>query len=97
MSRIPTPAQNTCKSAPNQEKNQKLKRAWRALLIASVPLVVNPALFGRLNHDVMRDFAPVSLLVAAPYVLVTHPALAVGTVKDFIAYARVRPREINYG
>lgn len=67
------------------------------LLVASVPLVVNPALFGRLNHDVVRDFAPVSLLVAAPYVMVAHPTLAVDTVKDFIAYTRVRPREINYG
>ena len=66
------------------------------LLAASVPLVVNPALFGRLNHDVLRDFAPVSLLVAAPFVLVAHPALPVVTVKDLVAYARVRPGEINY-
>ncbi len=67
------------------------------LLAASLPLVVNPALYGRLNHDVVRDFAPVSLLVAAPYVLVAHPTVPVSTVKDFVAYARVRPGEINYG
>jgi tripartite-type tricarboxylate transporter receptor subunit TctC len=66
------------------------------LLATSLPLVVNPALYARLNHDVMRDFAPVSLLVAVPFVLVAHPALPVSTVKEFVAYARVRPGEINY-
>jgi tripartite-type tricarboxylate transporter receptor subunit TctC len=66
------------------------------LLAASLPLVVNPALFGRLNHDVMRDFAPVSLLVAAPFVMVAHPGLPASTVKDFVAYARLRPGELNY-
>jgi tripartite-type tricarboxylate transporter receptor subunit TctC len=66
------------------------------LLAAALPLVVNPALFGRLNHDVIRDFAPVSLLVAAPFVMVAHPTVPVATVKDFVAYARVRPGEIHY-
>ena len=66
------------------------------LLATTLPLVVNPALFGRLNHDVMRDFAPVSLLAAAPFVMVVHPSLPADSVKAFIAYARVRPGELNY-
>src|SRR5690348_6903875 len=66
------------------------------LLATSVPLVVNPGLFRRVPYDVARDFAPVSLLAAAPLVLTVHPALPVSTVKEFIAYARVRPGELNY-
>ncbi len=66
------------------------------LLATTLPLVVNPSLFGRLNHDVMRDFAPVSLLAAAPFVLAVHPTLPASSVKEFIAYARVRPGELNY-
>ncbi len=66
------------------------------LLATTLPLVVNPGLFGNLQHDVMRDFAPVSLLAAAPFVMAVHPSLPVSSVKDFIAYARVRPGELNY-
>ena len=66
------------------------------LLATTLPLVVNPSLFANLNHDVMRDFAPVSLLAAAPFVLVVHPSLPSGSVKELIAYARVRPGELNY-
>jgi tripartite-type tricarboxylate transporter receptor subunit TctC len=66
------------------------------VLATTLPLVVNPSLFSKLNHDVMRDFAPVSLLASAPFVLAVHPSLPVSTVKEFIAYARVRPGELNY-
>lgn len=66
------------------------------LLAASLPLAVNSALFDRLNHDATRDFAPVSLLIVAPFVLVAHPALPVESLKQFVAYARVRPGELHY-
>jgi tripartite-type tricarboxylate transporter receptor subunit TctC len=66
------------------------------VLATTLPLVVNPSLFGKLNHDVLRDFSPVSLLAAAPFVMVVHPVLPVSSVREFIAYARVRPGELNY-
>lgn len=66
------------------------------VLATTLPLVVNPSLFGNLNHDVLRDFAPVSLLAAAPFVLAVHPSLPADSVKALIAYARVRPGELNY-
>ncbi len=66
------------------------------LLATTVPLVVNPSLFTHLNHDVLRDFAPVSLIAVAPFVLVIHPSLPASSVKELIAYARVRPGELNY-
>ena len=66
------------------------------LLATTLPLVVNPGLFGNLQYDVARDFAPISLLAATPFVLVVHPSLPVSSVKEFIAYVRVRPGELNY-
>lgn len=66
------------------------------LLATTLPLVVNPGLFRNLAYDVARDFAPVSLLAAAPFVLTVHPSLPVSSVNEFIAYARVRPGELNY-
>jgi tripartite-type tricarboxylate transporter receptor subunit TctC len=66
------------------------------LLATTLPLVVNPWLFRKLPYDVERDFTPVSMLAAAPLVLAVHPTLPVSTVKEFVAYARVRPGELNY-
>jgi tripartite-type tricarboxylate transporter receptor subunit TctC len=66
------------------------------LLATTLPLAINPSLFAKLNHDVLRDFAPVSLVAVAPFVLVVHPSLPASSVKELIAYARVRPGELNY-
>ncbi len=66
------------------------------VLATTLSLVVNPNLFNDPGHDVLRDFAPVSLLAASPFVMVVHPTLQPASVKDLIAYARVRPGELNY-
>jgi tripartite-type tricarboxylate transporter receptor subunit TctC len=54
-------------------------------------------LFSRVNWDPFVDFAPVSLAISAPNVLVVHPSLPVKSVKELIAFARSRPGELNYG
>jgi tripartite-type tricarboxylate transporter receptor subunit TctC len=66
------------------------------VLATTLPLVVNPSLFSKLNHDVLKDFASVSLLAAGPFVMALHPSLPVSSVREFIAYVRVRPGELNY-
>lgn len=58
---------------------------------------INSSLYSRLNYDLVRDFAPVSLVTTGQYILVVHPALPVKTVRDLIALARARPGELNYG
>lgn len=60
-------------------------------------LAVNPSLYPKLPYDVLRDFAPISLLGAAPYLLVVHPALPVRSVKDLVALARAQRDELRYG
>lgn len=54
------------------------------------PLVTNPLLMPALPYDAERDFAPVSLLVRAAYVLVVHPAVPAGSVAELIALARAQ-------
>ena len=56
----------------------------------------NPALRSKMPFDTLRDFAPVSLLVKVPNILVVHPAAPIRSVKDLIAQAKARPGEINY-
>jgi tripartite-type tricarboxylate transporter receptor subunit TctC len=48
------------------------------------------------NWDPVGDFAPITLAMSSPNVLVVHPSLPVKSVKELIALARVRPGELNY-
>src|SRR6266481_2864152 len=59
-------------------------------------LAVNPHLIAKMPVDPLRDFAPVTLVVAVHFVMVAHPSLPARNVNELIALARSRPGEINY-
>lgn len=46
--------------------------------------------------DALRDFAPISLTLSSPNLLVVHPALPVSSVKDLVALIKTKPDEYNY-
>jgi tripartite-type tricarboxylate transporter receptor subunit TctC len=56
-----------------------------------------PALYPKLGYDPVKDFAPVTLVVTTPFVVVVHPALPAKTAKDLIALAKAQPGKLNYG
>ena len=60
-------------------------------------LALSPHLQRKLPYDPVKDFAPVTLLVIVPYVLVVPAALKVNSVGELIALAKSRPDQINYG
>jgi tripartite-type tricarboxylate transporter receptor subunit TctC len=66
------------------------------VLLNTVPLVVNPSLSSKLPFDVVRDFAPVSLIVSVPFVLVVHNSVPAKSVKELIALARKQPGKLTY-
>lgn len=66
------------------------------LLIASGSLWTLQFMRDNVSWDALRDYAPVSLLMTSPNVLVAHPSLPVKSVKALIALARARPGELNY-
>ncbi|HLX16361.1 MAG TPA: tripartite tricarboxylate transporter substrate binding protein [Bradyrhizobium sp.] len=70
---------------------------YTLLLGQSGPISINPAVYKSLPYDPVKDFAPISLTTTYPYVMVVNPALGVKTVKEFVALARNRPGELNYG
>jgi tripartite-type tricarboxylate transporter receptor subunit TctC len=67
------------------------------LLMGISTLAILPAMHKKLPYDAMRDLAPVTQVIAAPNILVTHPSMPVKTVKELLAFAKKRPGEINYG
>jgi tripartite-type tricarboxylate transporter receptor subunit TctC len=56
-----------------------------------------PFLRASVPYDPIRDFAPITLAVRAPNILVVHPSLPVQSVQALIALAKARPGELNYG
>ncbi len=57
---------------------------------------VNPALYKKLPYDAVKDFTPVSLATITPNVLVVHPSVPVRNTKEFIAFAKARPGQLNF-
>src|SRR6186997_924981 len=55
----------------------------------------NPALYAKLSYDAVKDFAPIILVVATPYVLSVHPSLPAKSLKELMALAKARPGQIN--
>ena len=66
------------------------------LLSTTLPLVVNPSVFEKLPFNVENDLAPVSLVIAAPYVLVVHPLVPAKSIRELIAMAKASPGTLNY-
>ena len=66
-------------------------------LFYSTPLWVFPLMSKTANWNTLEDFAPVTLAVNSPNILVVHPSLPVKTVKDLIVLAKARPGQLNYG
>jgi tripartite-type tricarboxylate transporter receptor subunit TctC len=69
--------------------------------IAAVAMhAINPWLFAKLAYDPIRDFAPIVQMVRVPNVLVinaeTADRLKIGTLADFVAYAKANPAKLNY-
>src|SRR5688572_21075299 len=80
-------AQLTMKSPPDGYTIQVIPEGF----------VINPSIYAKLPFDVLRDFTPIAFLALVPNVLVIHPSLPPRSIKQFIALARARPGQMNYG
>lgn len=67
------------------------------MLLGNISMAFNAALYKNLPYDTLRDFAPVSLVVDQPNIMVAHPSLPANTLKEFIALARATPGKLTYG
>ena len=60
-------------------------------------LAVNPYIFDKLPYDPIKDFGPISLLAKVPSLYVVHPDLPAKNLKEFVALAKAKPGQLNYG
>ena len=67
------------------------------LLVGTIGnLAISPHLYRKLPYDPLRDFAPVTQLSAAAYMMLINPSLPARSVRDFVNYAKSRPGQTSY-
>ena len=67
------------------------------ILVGSIGVFsINAALFKDLRYSPVRDFAPVTLAVTTPNVLITKPALAAKSLNELVEFAKRNPGELSY-
>jgi tripartite-type tricarboxylate transporter receptor subunit TctC len=66
-------------------------------LLMSNSTIASPGLFRNLPFDVRKDLAPVALIAIGPSVLVVHPSFPATNVKELIALAKAKPKQLIYG
>ena len=65
------------------------------LLMGTTALSSSPAVYPKLGYDLMRDLAPISLVVTMMNVLVVHPSIPAQSVKELLALAKSRPGTLS--
>src|SRR5688572_19608618 len=67
------------------------------LLVGTVTtLAVNPVLKSKLPYHPERDFAPISMLAAQPYLLAAYPGIPATSVSQLVAHAKANPGKLSF-
>ena len=67
------------------------------ILYAGSTHIINSLLYHNLPYDSIKDFAPVTTLTRSQYVLVLHPSVPANNLQEFIALAKSKPGQLDYG
>jgi tripartite-type tricarboxylate transporter receptor subunit TctC len=70
---------------------------YTLLLGQSGPISIDPGIYKKLPYDPEKDFAPISMTSAYPYVVVVNRSLGVKTLAELVALAKSDPGKLNYG
>ena len=66
------------------------------LVLNTIPLATNQALFDKLSWDPVKDFAPIGMVATAPHVLVVPPKVKANSVAELVKLARSSPGRMTY-
>ena len=67
------------------------------LLYNTSSIAISPALYLHLPYDAMKDLVPIGLTASIPLVLVASPSAPFSNMKEFVAYLKAHPGQVNYG
>ncbi|BEU97755.1 tripartite tricarboxylate transporter substrate binding protein [Acidovorax sp. DW039] len=60
-------------------------------------MVINPALYSKLPYATLKDFVPVARTAMQPLALLVNPNVPAKNLQEFMAYAKARPGQVNFG
>lgn len=66
------------------------------ILMTMTSHTTTPSMYAKLPYDPIKDFAPVTMVTSAALILVVNLALPVHTVKDLVAFAKMKPGQLNF-
>ncbi len=67
------------------------------LMLVVAAHVINPFVKARMPFDVLKDFTPVTLVSASPWVVVLNPAVPANNIRELIALAKAQPGKLTFG
>ncbi len=65
-------------------------------VLVAAGVAINPSLYRNVPYDPIKDFAPITLGITVPNILVVHPSVAAASVRELIALAKARPEQIAF-
>jgi tripartite-type tricarboxylate transporter receptor subunit TctC len=65
-------------------------------LLSTAVYTINAAMLEKPAFDLVRDFAPVTNLATASFLLFVHPSVPARSVAELIELARAKPGQLNY-
>jgi tripartite-type tricarboxylate transporter receptor subunit TctC len=70
---------------------------YTLLLTSDTTITSNPFVYRTLSYDPIKDFAPVTRLVALPQMVLAHPSLPANSLGELVAMGKAKPGVLNYG
>ena len=67
------------------------------LVIVTAQAVIVSVMYEKLPFNLIRDFAPITLVASTPFILAVHPAVPATSVKELVALAKSKPGALRYG
>lgn len=59
-------------------------------------VAINPSLYRSVPYDPIKDFAPITLGITVPNILVVHPSVKAGSVRELVALANATPGKLTF-
>ena len=67
------------------------------LMITSSSITLHPSVYNKVPFDVLKDFAPISLVSQGDIVYVVGPKFPGSNAREFVALAKASPGKLTYG